>query len=206
MKYYIATRLENHQAHNVVRDLLAQRGHQITYDWTVHGPVWRSGAARIAEVAELELRGVVEADLVIVLLPGGRGTHAELGMALSRGRRVLLHSADLAPFGAAPETCAFYHHPLVTPFGGPLELVAARACEIDRARHSRPRDPAELVAFVGDIAVETLAIKLYEHDHSDGRWPGPPMVSWNAQAEEDRELYRRLARGQDPYANTTGGT
>lgn len=115
MKYYIATKLERHRDHNLVRDSMAARGHQITYDWSVHGPVFRSGVERIREVAQLETRGVLDADLVIVLLPGGRGTHAELGMAIASGKPVLLHapqSISALYFGAYPETCAFYHHPL----------------------------------------------------------------------------------------------
>lgn len=112
MKYYIATRLERHAEHNKLRNRMFEAAHELTYDWTHHGPVFRDGLARIREVAELELKGVKEAHLVIVLLPGGRGTHAELGMALSAGIPVLLHSEDAAFFRASPETCAFYHHPL----------------------------------------------------------------------------------------------
>jgi hypothetical protein len=205
MRYYIATKLERHAEHNQVRDLMARFGHQITYDWTAHGPVWRDGADRIREVSELEMKGVVTADLVIVLLPGGRGTHAELGMALARGKRVLLHSCDPVPLGAAPETCAFYHHPLCLGMTGSFEVLATMANNIAKARLHGPRDPEERIAFVEDPGIESLAIKLYEHDGMDGRWPSAPMTSWNAQSEEDREIYRRLARGQDPYANTCGG-
>jgi nucleoside 2-deoxyribosyltransferase len=121
MKVYIATRLERHRDHNAVRDLLARFGHELTYDWTVHGPVWRDGLARIREVSQLEARGVLGADLVSVLLPGGRGTHTELGMAIAAGKPVLLHSFDPMPFEAVPETCAFYHHPLVRRTSDPFE-------------------------------------------------------------------------------------
>ena len=72
MKYYIATRLENHAAHNELRDELTKLGHEITYDWTTHGPVWRSGVKVIAQTAVAEMEGVRSADFVIVLLPGGR--------------------------------------------------------------------------------------------------------------------------------------
>lgn len=123
MRYYIATRLERHRDHNIVRDSLAGQGWEITYDWTVHGPVWRDGAERIREVSQAELTGVVEADLVVVLLPGGRGTHAELGMALAAGKPVLLHTFDESLLGASPETCAFYHHPLCF-HSPPVELSA----------------------------------------------------------------------------------
>ena len=113
VRYYIATKLENHAAHNELRDWLADRGHQITYDWTTHGPVWRDGNERIAEVAGFEARGVVTADLVVVLLPGGRGTHAELGIAIGAGVPVLLVPSERGQI-EGEGVCAFYRHPMVT--------------------------------------------------------------------------------------------
>jgi len=110
--YYIATKLERHAEHNIVRDSLAKQGWEISYDWTVHGPVWRDGKKRIQQVSVAETQGVLDADLVVVLLPGGRGTHTELGMAIAAGKPILLHSLDPALFEAGSETCAFYHHPL----------------------------------------------------------------------------------------------
>ena len=122
MKFYIATRLENHKQHNLIRDRLVNvYGHEITYDWTVHGPVWAHGDTpkqrmdRIQEVAILERQGVEQADIVIALLPGGRGTHAEIGMALALGKPTLIQSEDWRDFAAHPNTCAFYHDPLVYP-------------------------------------------------------------------------------------------
>ena len=83
----------------------------ITYDWTAHGSVWKDGADRIRKVAQAEMQGVLDADYVVVLLPGGRGTHTELGMALADGKPVILYGTDDDFSG--PKTCAFYHHPLV---------------------------------------------------------------------------------------------
>ena len=57
-----------------------------------------------------EAKGVLSAEIVIVLLPGGFGTHAELGIALGSGKRIILHSADNEVFTACEKTCAFYHH------------------------------------------------------------------------------------------------
>lgn len=118
-KFYIATTLRNHFAHNLVRDLLVAKGHEITYDWTVHGPVWASGFEVLTETAHKEMQGVVDSDFVVVLLPGGNGTHTELGMALALGKPVFLFSSlSTDVFGAVPETCAFYHHSLVRSFQG----------------------------------------------------------------------------------------
>jgi nucleoside 2-deoxyribosyltransferase len=116
VKYYIATSLQNVDAHNKLRDYLNQMGHEITYDWTHHGPVFQEGLDRLREVAELEGRGVSEAEIVIALWPGGRGTHVELGMAIALEKRVLLFSDKNEHHQACPETCAFYHHPRVTMF------------------------------------------------------------------------------------------
>lgn len=126
MRVYIATRLERAADHRLVRDALAALGHQLTYDWTIHGSVWADGHDKIRQVAAAELEGVTSADLVIVLLPGGRGTHTELGAAIAAGRPVLAHTTEPRLI-EGPETCAFYHHPLVRLQTGPLVNVPALA-------------------------------------------------------------------------------
>jgi hypothetical protein len=102
---------------------LTALGHEITYDWSVHGSVQKDGPERIREVAEAECNGVLQADLFVCLLPGGRGTHTELGIALGNKRhkhgvrmagqvggeiRIVLVGDD---GGADERTCCFYHHP-----------------------------------------------------------------------------------------------
>lgn len=110
MEVYIATSLDNAAQHNRVRDVLWDRYHiGLTYDWTKHGSVRDQGFERIAEVAMLERDGVQRADIVIVLLPGGKGTHAELGMALAFGHQVVIYGTKEDFEG--PRTCAFYHDP-----------------------------------------------------------------------------------------------
>ena len=109
MIFYIATKLENHENHNRLRDYLLGLGHQISYDWTNHGSVQGEGDARIAEVAAMQ--GVQDASVVIVLLPGGRGTHVELGAAWASSRRIFIHGPRAAEDG---RECAFYHSPGVT--------------------------------------------------------------------------------------------
>lgn len=111
MKYYIGTGLENHAQHRELRDELAALGHEITYDWTMHGPVWREGVETIRRTAVAERDGIESADVVIALLPGGRGTHVEIGIAIGRRIPIIIHAPDDSMFGATPETCAFYHAP-----------------------------------------------------------------------------------------------
>ena len=119
MRYYIATKLDNHEAHNKLRDALFTQGHILTYDWTLHGPVYPHGKRVVAAVIEAELKGVADADVVIVLTPGGRGTHIELGAALALGKKVyILTNEELGP-----GCCGFYWHPLVTKVGHFEELT-----------------------------------------------------------------------------------
>jgi len=58
---------------------------------------------------------------------------------------------------------------------------------------------------IKDPLIELLAIKLHEHDRQDGKWPGIrpgwESPSWMSIAEEDREIYREIARGNKPIGD-----
>lgn len=107
-KFYIATSLKRMKEHNLVRDHLIQNGHEITYDWTFHGSQKYTSLERLAEIGKLQKQAVKHADVVVVLLPGGKGTHAELGMALGFGKPILLHSETSTSFALGEEICSFY--------------------------------------------------------------------------------------------------
>lgn len=110
--FYISSRLENHELVRKIRDELTAEGHTITHDWTILGPV-RGDVEKIAAVAREEVEGVAKADVFIMLLPGGRGAHVELGIALAHRKSILIWSPDAKLLGSGQETSAFYHHPLV---------------------------------------------------------------------------------------------
>lgn len=133
MRFYVATSLSRAAEQNRVRDALVAMGHTITYDWSAHGSVQADGPERCGEVAAAEIGGVANADFVVVLLPGGRGTHAELGAALLGScRRVFVHAANDELFMADERTCAFYHHPKARKVVGDLlDLITHIAKEID---------------------------------------------------------------------------
>ncbi len=123
MKYYVASGVSNAEKVNQAASVLSAAGHQRTYDWTKHGDVSKTAPERKREVAASEARGVLEADLVVLLLPGRFGTHAELGMAIAsnENKRILLWSESSAPFDGAEGFCVFYHHPAVERIVCPFE-------------------------------------------------------------------------------------
>ncbi len=66
-------------------------------------------AASLVKYMAAERNGVRTAYLVIVLPPGGRCIHAELGMADALGKPVIIFSASTDPFDKYEgATCAFY--------------------------------------------------------------------------------------------------
>jgi nucleoside 2-deoxyribosyltransferase len=122
MKFYIASKLENAETVKRVAAVLKAAGHDHTYDWTEHGSVQKEGQERLTQVAELEKNGVKEADMIIVILPGGRGTHAELGIALGAGVKSIIICAEKDDlFQADESTCAFYWNYAVTRVTGQID-------------------------------------------------------------------------------------
>lgn len=112
MKFYIATALENAATARRISEALIAAGHRQTYDWTSHGSVQEEGEGRISEVSKLERKGVLAADMVIIILPGGRGTHTELGLALADAEKeVIICGRTEHDFMQSGRVCSFYFYP-----------------------------------------------------------------------------------------------
>jgi len=108
MKAYVASGLENAIAAKTMMARLRSRGWEITYDWTEHGSVQSQGIDKITEVADKEVSGAMSADLILAILPGGRGTHVEIGMGIAAGAAVIVY--DPTQWASKKDgTCAFYH-------------------------------------------------------------------------------------------------
>lgn len=152
MKFYVATSLGNAPAAARVRDLLTQLGHRITFDW-MDAPGLHANDPRAKVAADMpadhgsqldsfstraieDIAGVAEADALIAILPGGIGTHVEIGVALSKtdSATAARHAPLIvlwAPGGLdayVPEggyPCVFWHHPGVTLVEGDMaDLIA----------------------------------------------------------------------------------
>lgn len=119
--FYIATGLEHAEEQKALARELESLGFQQTYNWAAHGSVQAEGPERIKEVAIAEVDGVLDAELFIALLPGARGTHTELGIAIAnaRQRQFRGHGGERTILIVGPtedaggRTCCFYFHPQV---------------------------------------------------------------------------------------------
>lgn len=138
MLFYVATGFGNKNLHNHVRDLLVAHGHRITYDWT------QTIDEKGPSIAKDEIDGVVNADFVVVILPGKFGTHAELGAALAIANKVFL-------VGPREADCIFYEHPLVTDLGPG-----------DFTRHFSIADDARLIAAIAAWTEKRAVQREYE--------------------------------------------
>ena len=115
MRFYISTGIVHLDLAAALAEVLKKRGHELTYDWMASGDIRREGDVRMSEVAFNELRAVRDAELVVVLLPGGKGTHVELGQAIAtRGnKRIIVWSEHGDEFSFDERTCVFYFHPCI---------------------------------------------------------------------------------------------
>lgn len=120
VRFYVATRIENAAAARRLIEQLEAWDWRCTYDWTSHGSVLR-------QVCAAEVRGVREADIVIVLLPAGRGAHVELGIAIGHHRRprIIVAAADESLIGTTEAASIFYHHPRIEHVVGGVDEVVA---------------------------------------------------------------------------------
>ncbi|WP_138751238.1 group-specific protein [Paenibacillus sinopodophylli] len=106
MKFYIASSRKNIDNVRQVSDELIARGFQQTYDWTIHSEI--DSISKLGEIGHEEVSGVLDADVVIVMIPAGKGSHVELGIALGAGKDLYLYSST-NEMNEIENTCTFYH-------------------------------------------------------------------------------------------------
>ncbi len=119
MKFYIGSGMKNWELVNNYAKLLKENGWEQTHDW-VKNISDDTSRDDMIKYASLESQGVADADVVIMLLPGGRGAHIELGMAMALNKKIFLCSTTEEEF--SPEnTVAFYELPKINQLVGNAE-------------------------------------------------------------------------------------
>lgn len=118
MRVYIASGVKNSNRVGIVRELCEKHGIEITFDWEAAGPVDTNDQEAIIDRAVADYEGVQRADVLIALMPGGPGTHFEMGVAMGQGTPIFLVDAEAfpveEPFEKEPEkprVCVFHHLP-----------------------------------------------------------------------------------------------
>jgi nucleoside 2-deoxyribosyltransferase len=121
MKFYIASSFKNIELVRYVSENLKNRGYIHTYDWTVNENVTTLEELKI--IGEKEKTAVIEADFVVVILPAGKGSHIELGIAIGNRKNIYLYSQN-KEIDNIETTSTFYHLPEIEKCFGTLdELV-----------------------------------------------------------------------------------
>ncbi|WP_078382762.1 group-specific protein [Sutcliffiella halmapala] len=105
-KFYVASSFQNQETVRIVSRQLKDQGYIQTYDWTKNKRA--STFEELKEVGQAEKTAVMEADFLIVLLPAGKGSHIEFGIALGQGKKIFLysHNNEVNNFET---TSTFYH-------------------------------------------------------------------------------------------------
>jgi len=106
-RFFISTRKDRSAEADELSEALKANGWERTFTWTSEDT---ADSKRDADIAVAELKGVREADVLVVLLPGGYGTHVEIGAALALGKPVVLHAPDRKTL-ETPYLCVFHYHP-----------------------------------------------------------------------------------------------
>ena len=116
MKFYVGSGMKNCELVNYYANLLKENGWEQTYDWVknVSDDISRED---MIKYASLESQGIVDSDVVVILLPAGRGSHIELGMAMALNKEIFLCSVTNEEFNIE-NTVAFYELSKVTQLVG----------------------------------------------------------------------------------------
>lgn len=110
VNFYLASSLKNIDwCRLMIRDL-ELLGHRCMYNWTTHGQVTLD---KCRETASAELEGIHRADVLVLRLPGRRGSHVELGAALALRKPVVIVAFAEDELLQEGKPCAFYYHPMV---------------------------------------------------------------------------------------------
>ncbi|GAB2556087.1 nucleoside 2-deoxyribosyltransferase [Gracilibacillus alcaliphilus] len=126
--FYVASSFKNIDKVREVSHSMKRKRFIQTYDWTLH-----SRAATVADlqaIGHAEKEAVTEADIIIVILPAGKGSHIELGMAIAQGKQIYLYDTDQQVNNMA-STSTFYHLPDITLVTGSVDQLIEKVINDD---------------------------------------------------------------------------
>lgn len=138
-KIYVATSFGAwKQQRRIATYLREHLSAELTYDWSKDATAGRAEDETpelMVEAGARDLKGVVDCDVLVVLLPGGRGTHFEMGVASALGKPVVIWSSEQDMRDQAAHLCPFHFLPGMTrvPLTDGLEGLAVAVSGAHRA-------------------------------------------------------------------------
>lgn len=129
LKFYIASSFQNKVSVKKMAEFLNLNGFELTYDWTKNDRL--KSLKDLRTVGEKEKNAVKQSDFFIMMLPAGKGSHIEYGIALGLGKRIYLYSPnqDIYDF---EKTSTFYHLEKVTAFVGTIETFLEEVMKLEK--------------------------------------------------------------------------
>ncbi|WP_243524425.1 nucleoside 2-deoxyribosyltransferase [Bacillus pseudomycoides] len=113
MNFYIASGFQNKQLVQFVASKLKEIGWYHTYDWTQNERA--INREQLQKIGQTEKQAIQEADVFLLLLDGGSGSHTEFGMAIALEKKIYMYHKN------NPLQTTFYHLPEVDIFQGEVE-------------------------------------------------------------------------------------
>ena len=153
LKVYVASTLVNWKRVRSICDKFKSRGIQITYDWSVHAEkIFGEGTEinpegipkidKLAEIALDEVRGVLDCDTILVIMPGERGSHFELAMAWCTATPIVM----LMDGETAPRPTSFHYLPRIERITNEQRAIE-RTIELAKVFQDRGLKPALVKQF-----------------------------------------------------------
>ncbi|WP_242145290.1 MULTISPECIES: nucleoside 2-deoxyribosyltransferase [unclassified Bacillus cereus group] len=117
MNFYIASSFQNKDLVRFVASKLKEIDWKHTYDWTQNERAVQK--EQLQKIGQAEKQAIQEADVFLLLLDGGYGSHIELGMAIALEKKIHLYHKHNSL------QTTFYHLPEIHIFQGEIEAFVS---------------------------------------------------------------------------------
>lgn len=118
---YVASSLYNADRAKEFVEIFRNNGISITHDWTEHGRI--TDEEQYRKYGELELYGVLDADLLFFVQPGRSGAHVELGAMLAMVHTGHQKTIVMLDESDSTEQKTFYHLESINRFTNASDAV-----------------------------------------------------------------------------------
>ena len=118
VNFYIASSFNNIEKVRELSNRLKTKGYVHSYDWTQNERA--NSFEALSSIGTKEKEAVINSDFFVILLPAGKGSHIELGIALGLGKRIYLYS-ETNEIYEYDKTSTFYHVEGVDKYVGTYE-------------------------------------------------------------------------------------